>query len=204
MSGKLLIGAGLSTYNMTSFKSYHYFVFVSFSTKDMNYLSESVLKGMCDIVGTEDYVAIRRKIIDNFESRNGSFKFDGQPISTILSGSRREGFRFENSDIDIMCGLEYLKVVWYTFQQQSDNHLKTALLIFDGLDSPPGYGVLDFTGHDFVLPFLREEILIYLDNATICRNGKSYLSSSETKQVVCLFAPFYNEHGPCTMEALVP
>ena len=160
-------------------------------------MSESVLKGMCDIVGTEDYVAIRRKIIDNFESRNGSFKFDGQPISTILSGSRREGFRFENSDIDIMCGLEYLKVVWYTFQQQSYNPLKTALLIFDGLDSPPGYGVLYFTGHDFVLPFLREEILVHLDNATICRNGKLYLSSSKTKRVVCSFAPFYNEHGPC-------
>ena len=92
-----------------------------------------------------------------------------------------------------------LKIQWYG---TLFNYSHT--IPYNGLDSPPGYGVFDFTRHDFVLPFLREEILVYLDNATICRNGKSYLSSSETKQVVCLFAPFYNEHGPCTMEALVP
>ena len=98
---------------MTSFKSLiSLILFVSFSTKGIDYLSESILKVICDIVGTHVYVTIRRKIIDNFESRNGSFKFDGQPISTILSGSRREGFRFENS------------MVWYTFQLQSYNPLQ--------------------------------------------------------------------------------
>ena len=112
MHVKLLLVSGLLTSDLFSFKSdYYYFFFISFSTKGINYLSESVLKGMCDIIGTQDYVALRRKIIDIFESRNGLFIIEKQPISTILTGSKFECFRFENSDIDVMCGLDYLRVV---------------------------------------------------------------------------------------------
>ena len=169
----------------------------------MNYLSESVLKGMCDIVGTEDYVALKRKIIDIFESRNGLFIIEKQPISTILSESRREGFRFENSDIDIMCGLDYLRVVWNPFQQLSYSPLETVLLIFDGSDSPPGYGLLDIPGLVFVLPFLREKkIREYLTAATFYKKGKWFVSSSIIRLLVRGIPPFHNEHGPCASESV--
>ena len=48
-----------------------------------------------------------------------------------------------------------LKIQWYG---TLFNYSHT--IPYNGLDIPPGYGVFDFTRHDFVLPFLREEILV--------------------------------------------
>lgn len=62
--------------------------------------------------------------------------------------------------------------------------LEDGFIDFDVSDSPPGYGVLHFLWRDLVLPFLTGKARDHLANATICRKGKSYLSSSKTKQVI--------------------
>lgn len=152
MHVRLLLVAGLSTSDLFSFKSdYYYFFFISFSTKSMNYLSESVMNGMSDIICTRDYVAISwdgtSLITLNLAMDYSKLKVNRYQLFWVEVDGR--GF---DSNITCMYGLDYLRGVWNPFQQQSYHPLNTVLLIFDGSDSPLGYGVLDF----------QDVILIYL------------------------------------------
>lgn len=65
----------------------------------LQHISESVFAGLSDSVGTSTQVAIRRERVDIKEIVDRRVKpYDG--VITILSGSHREGFRLEGSDLD--------------------------------------------------------------------------------------------------------
>ena len=70
-------------------------------------ISESVYVGLCLKIGTPQQVAIRRDVWDIREILD--YK---AAISKMVSGSRREGFRFEDSDIDIMFWFNNQRVLW--------------------------------------------------------------------------------------------
>lgn len=67
----------------------------------MQHLSKLVFVRMCEIVGTSQHVAIRREtreIKEMVERRIAA----NNDIIEMLSGSYREGFRLEGSDVDMM------------------------------------------------------------------------------------------------------
>ena len=71
-------------------------------------ISESVYVGLCLKIGTPQQVAIRRDVVDIYELLERKVKRSDQGV-IMVSGSQREGFRFKNSDIDIM--------IWYKNHQ---------------------------------------------------------------------------------------
>lgn len=67
---------------------------------------------MVDIVGTSHIVANRREIMSMTEVLNRSaIKYD-VPFRIATSGSMGEGFRFEESDMDVMEYPEDFQVIW--------------------------------------------------------------------------------------------
>lgn len=75
---------------------------------------------MTVIIGTPEMLTIRRDVMDAIENlMTGSMITKSGLTGTLnLSGSRREGFRFWESDFDMMSTIENLKVIWNLFQIQ--------------------------------------------------------------------------------------
>lgn len=69
---------------------------------------------MCEIVGTSQIVAQRREIM-NLNEKLCSFKEGGFAHSQILAGSTRDGFRFDQSDVDVMFCCDDTRVIWDIF-----------------------------------------------------------------------------------------
>lgn len=137
---------------------------------------------MCESVGLPQTIANRREIMDTLEDLFGSHPCKILSPLKILSGSRREGFRFDNSDINVMAYLQNYKVVWDDSQfLNCSEHI-----MFDGTESPPGYGLLQTTpsqnkDNDFIVT-IKE---------------KSYLSSIAVKKCVCSGCHRLQINGPC-------
>lgn len=70
---------------------------------DLKKLSESVFAGLCLRLGTSQQVTARRDIADVKELlvNQVTRTWHGQNVF-MMSGSRKEGFRFSDSDIDVM------------------------------------------------------------------------------------------------------
>lgn len=73
---------------------------------------------MTEIIGTPEMITVRRDVVDAIENlMSGSMITKSGLKGTLnFSGSRREGFRFLESDFDIMSTVENLKVIWNLFQ----------------------------------------------------------------------------------------
>lgn len=138
---------------------------------------------MCEIVGTSQIVAQRREIM-NVNEKLCSFKEGGFACSQILAGSTRDGFRFDQSDVDLMYCYDDTRVVWDSFQFSNTTECKT---LFDNSKSQPGYGLLQILGKQ------KAES----SNLVITIKGKSYLSGSALKAYICSFSPLLWIHGPC-------
>lgn len=139
---------------------------------------------MCEIVGTSQIVAQRREIMDINETFC-SLTVEGFKCPQILAGSRRDGFRFEQSDVDLMVFVDDFRVIWDYYQFSNS----TECIVFDNSASQPGYGFLQ------VLPTQKEESL---DSVVMIR-GKSYLSGSALKAAFCSVSPRLRIHGPCAL-----
>ena len=74
-------------------------------------ISEAVFVGLCYKIGTSHQVAIRRDIVDIQELVEHNVARTERSV-TILSGSQREGFRFEDSDMDFMFWPNHYPVLW--------------------------------------------------------------------------------------------
>lgn len=80
----------------------------------MQHMSESVFGGLCLIVGTSQQVAIKGETTDIEEmvlrelARRNDFTNN---LYMMLSGSRKEGFRLEGSDTDVIVWLNFFKVI---------------------------------------------------------------------------------------------
>ena len=78
---------------------------------DLQTISESVYVGLCLKIGTPQQIAIRRDLIDIIESLEQKVAKTDQ-LLRMLSGSKREGFRFDDSDVDHMFWPKNHRVLW--------------------------------------------------------------------------------------------
>lgn len=142
---------------------------------------------MVDIVGTSQAVANRRAIMNMKEvlSRS-SIKYD-IPFRTATSGSMGEGFRFEESDMDVMEYPDGFQVIWDHSQNQHKIFSEGEIFVFDGSHSPPGYGLLQMLSPEELNPLIK----------VFVKYGNSYLSSTFWKNT--FFNPILGSriHGPC-------
>nr|XP_034322927.1 uncharacterized protein LOC117688746 [Crassostrea gigas] len=149
-------------------------------------MSESVYVGMCHKIGTPQKVTSRRDIVDMkelFDNQNGWVRFMG-------SGSHREGFRFNDSDIDTMFWLTDLRVVWDFSQSEYYNIHKQTLILCDSSESPAGFTLL-------WLPLERAGQGVL--SSCVEMNGGLYISSSKFRENACAsIAPDSRIHGPCS------
>lgn len=145
-------------------------------------LSEWLYNGLCESVGLPQTIANRRKIMDTCEALFDSNLYKSLSPSLILSGSGREGFRFDSSDMDVMVCLQNYKVVWNDSQfSNCSEHF-----MFDDTESPPGYGLLQTT------PPQNKDLYDFI----VTIKERSYLSSIALKTAVCLRSSS-SINGPC-------
>nr|XP_011424439.2 uncharacterized protein LOC105326238 [Crassostrea gigas] len=151
-------------------------------------ISESVYVGMCLKVGTQQQVTYRRDIVDIVEMLVNNEMLN-KPITMMLSGSQREGFRLSGSDLDYMCWPNNQRVIWDFSQCQFYNTQEHALILCHSSESPPG----------FTLLWLPLEIAnSRVASACVRMNGMLYISSSKYRQVTCSDVfPGSSLHGPC-------
>lgn len=155
-----------------------------FSSEEL--ISEQVFERMVDIVGTSQIVANRREIMNMKEVLSRSTIQYDIPFRTALSGSKREGFRFDESDTDVMEYPLVFRVIWDYSENQCKNSSEVAIFMFDGSNSPPGYGLLQ------VLSQVELDTL----NVLFVMDGNSYVSSTAWKNR--LLNPIAGRiHGPC-------
>lgn len=102
-------------------------------------MSKSVYVGMCKEIGTPQQADYRREIANireiwmNKVNERGTFK-------SMRSGSHREGFSFNDSDIDIMLWPTDHRVFWDF--PQFYNTRKEAPILCDSSESPAGFTLL--------------------------------------------------------------
>nr|XP_034323939.1 uncharacterized protein LOC117688936 [Crassostrea gigas] len=154
----------------------------------MQHLSESVFVVMCQIVGTSQQVVIRRESMDFNEMMDIPLR-PSDVFSNMLSGSSREGFRLEESDIDIMFWPNNHRVILDMSQSKHYHTANTTLILSDSSESPPGFTLLQL----LTPPRYRE-----VKSACVRMNDRLYISSSIYRQITCSLAtPNSTVHGPC-------
>lgn len=137
-------------------------------------ISKDVYYVIRKIVGTSEGVAIKRDTMDarDFLHGNGGSDIFGLEITFALSGSFGEGFRFDDSDIDVMVAAKNINVIW-NLGQNKKPYNKTSFM-FDSSEMPPGYGLIQ------ILTKKDEKLLKFM----LCKiNGKSYLSNQICRRI---------------------
>ncbi|XP_052711984.1 uncharacterized protein LOC128186240 [Crassostrea angulata] len=153
----------------------------------MQHVSESMFVGLCDIVGTSQEVAIRRETRDIKEMVERRVKPNGTIV--MLSGSRREGFRLEGSDTDLMYWPNNHRVIMDMSQSEYYNTANTTLILSDSSESPPGFTLLQL-----LTPTTFREV----QSACVRKNNRVYISSSIYRGLTCsAVVPNFSVHGPC-------
>ncbi|XP_052700095.1 uncharacterized protein LOC128177424 [Crassostrea angulata] len=154
----------------------------------LQHMSESMFVGLCEIVGTSQQVAIRRETIDIGEMVDRRVKrYDG--IIQMMSGSMREGFRLEGSDVDWMYWPNSRRVIMDMSHSEYYNTANTVLILSDSSESPPGFTLLQL---------LTRRMNRDIHLALVRMNDRVYISSSIHRQLTCS-SFFLNStvHGPC-------
>jgi hypothetical protein len=106
----------------------------------------------------------------------------------VQSGSDREGFRLEGSDMDCMYWPNNHRVIWDLFQRQLYNIHRRALILSVSSESPPGFTLL-------LLLSPRAYSKVFF--ALVPMNGGCY-TSSIYREITCSDAiPYSTVHGPC-------
>ncbi|XP_052684407.1 uncharacterized protein LOC128164536 [Crassostrea angulata] len=154
----------------------------------LQHMSESVFVVLCEILGTPQEVAIRREtqdIVEMVERR--VTPYDG--TIEMMSGSMREGFRLEGSDLDWMYWPNNHRVIMDMSQSEYYNTANTTLILADSPESPPGFTLLQL-----LTPTTNRKVC----SACVRMNGKVHISSSLYRQLTCSAAvPNSTVHGPC-------
>ncbi|XP_078321400.1 uncharacterized protein LOC144621649 [Crassostrea virginica] len=105
------------------------------------------------------------------------------------SGSQREGFRLEGSDMDFMFWRNTHRVIWDTFQSHYYYTTKKTLIRSNSSQSPPGFTLLEL-----LTPTTDRKI----QSACVPINYRLYVSSSLfRKQTQIHFFTDSTQHGPC-------
>ncbi|XP_065945016.1 uncharacterized protein [Magallana gigas] len=162
--------------------------FSSHTIVGMQHISEVVFVVMCQRVGTSEEIVFRREAMDIKEvvDRRVTAK-DG--LVHMLSGSMREGFRLEGSDVDMMYWQNNHRVIMDMSQSEFYNKANTTLILSDSSESPPGFTLLQL-----LTPTTDSDV----QSACVIMNDKVYISSSIYRQLTCsIISPDSTEHGPC-------
>ncbi|XP_022340883.2 uncharacterized protein LOC111135259 [Crassostrea virginica] len=152
-------------------------------------ISESVYVGLCLKIGTPQLVAIRRDVADVRELLSNTKTRTDQSVR-MLSGSRREGFRFKDSDMDVMYWSNNHRVLWDFSQATVYNTRTNCLILCDSSESPPGFTLL-------WLPLEEAHRLVL--SSCIRINGALYISSAKHRDNTCtMIQQDSTVHGPCS------
>nr|XP_022310088.1 uncharacterized protein LOC111115592 [Crassostrea virginica] len=157
---------------------------------DLQKLSESVYVGLCLKLGTPQEVAIRREVNDTAELVDTKGKSRKPNNITMLGGSRGEGFRFKDSDLDIMLWSSFERVLWDFSQVQFYDTDLYGIMLSDSSESPPGFTLL-------WLPFQHTTTSLQLKSISCVNiNGVICVSSEKHRDIMCSQKNF-KTHGPC-------
>ncbi|XP_078326310.1 uncharacterized protein LOC144622904 isoform X1 [Crassostrea virginica] len=146
-------------------------------------LSESLYVVLCLKVGTSQQLTSRRDVVDITELLENK----ATNVRCMLSGSRREGFRFVDSDCDYMFWPTDHPVLWDLSQAQFYNTHTDKMILCDSSESPPGFTLL-------WLPL--EEASRNLLSACVRINGALYISSTKYRERYIRGSD--EVHGPCS------
>lgn len=133
---------------------------------DLQNISCSVYTGLCRKLGTQEQVASRRKIDELGEH----FSSPSLDWTVMKSGSRREGFDFPGSDVDIMLCINFARVLWDIDHSKFYNKDHRTLILCDNSECSPGFTLL-------WLPF--ENPKSHLIPGCVKINGALYISSAK-------------------------
>nr|XP_022344447.1 uncharacterized protein LOC111137310 [Crassostrea virginica] len=159
-------------------------------------ISESVYVGLCLKIEKPQLVAFMRDVVDIIELLKHKVIRTDQ-IVNMESGSRGEGFRFIDSDVDIMYWPNNHRVLWDFSQATLYNTNRYALILCDSSESPPG----------FTLLWLPLEAAAKATLSSCVRiNGALYISSAMYRDNTCTLMkqiqPDSTVHGPCSSGSL--
>nr|XP_011428134.2 uncharacterized protein LOC105328813 [Crassostrea gigas] len=155
----------------------------------MKNMSRALYAGMCLKIGTAQQIGFRREIADTDELLTNQAD-RSTAMKKVESGSHKEGFRLDESDIDFMILLTEHRVVWHSSQFHFSDMLDLALILCDSSGSPPGYTLLR-------LPFeVASDVVL---SACIRVNGHLYISSSKCREAMRPLSLLGSTiHGPCS------
>ncbi|XP_052687896.1 uncharacterized protein LOC128166645 [Crassostrea angulata] len=154
----------------------------------LQHISETLFVVLCEIVGTSQQVALRRELQDIIEMVERQVTPDDE-VTYMLSGSRREGFRLEGSDVDFMVWYNSHQVIMDMSQSEYYNTANTTLILSDSSESPPGFTLLQL---------LTPTTIRDVQSACVIMNDRVYISSSIYRQLTCsTVVPNSTVHGPC-------
>ncbi|XP_078321146.1 uncharacterized protein LOC111114539 [Crassostrea virginica] len=152
-------------------------------------ISESVYVGLCLKIGTPQQVAIRRDTEDVTELLEHKVARTDEYVS-MASGSVREGFRLEGSDVDFMYWPINHRVLWDFLQATMYNSHKHSLILCDSSESPPGFTLLWLP-----MEIAANDVL----SACVRMNGALYISSAKYRNIMnTIILPDSIVHGPCS------
>ncbi|XP_052683224.1 uncharacterized protein LOC128163635 [Crassostrea angulata] len=154
----------------------------------VQFLSEIAYHGMCHEIGTPEEVSYRREMSDIQEFLDNRLRRRSER-KTMNSGSRKEGFRLNESDLDIMFIEPWHRVIWDMSHSVMYNLQGQTPILCNTSESPPGFALL-------WLPLENSSDLVY--SACVRINGGLYISSSKFREMGCSCAtPDSTIHGPC-------
>nr|XP_022346228.1 uncharacterized protein LOC111138505 [Crassostrea virginica] len=154
-------------------------------------ISESLFIGLCLKIGTSQQVAIRRDVVDililllNHKVTNVNV--------WMLSGSKREGFRFKDSDLDMMFWPNNHLVLWDFSQATLYNTHRYSLILCDSSESPPGFTLLWLPLEAAHRRVISSCVRI---NGTLCISSAMYRDNTNT--LTKQRKPDSTVHGPCS------
>nr|XP_022315413.1 uncharacterized protein LOC111119500 [Crassostrea virginica] len=152
------------------------------------HLCESVYVRLCQIVGTSVQMAIRRETEDIREMVDRRVA-ENKAVIEMQSGSRREGFRLESSDVDCMYWLNDHRVIWDMCHSEYYYTENKTLILSYSSESPPGFTLLEL-----LTPTTNRKV----QSACVPMNDRLYISSSLYRQQSQTHEyPGSREHGPC-------
>ncbi|XP_052705464.1 uncharacterized protein LOC128181199 [Crassostrea angulata] len=170
---------------------------------DNCYLSEALYVGLCDYIGTPTEVTARREVMDMKEEIM-------EPLEKHIccrkmeTGSHREGFRFQSSDVDTMLWYTNYEVITNLKRKKRKSHKaqssdsdpsKHSRILMEDTDTP-GFVRLRH------LKSPRKEDYD-LEPYVVSFNGRDYISNVKWRQIILTLMVKNNSfnhakiHGPC-------
>ena len=158
-------------------------------------ISESVYVGLCltYMIGNPQQVAIRRNLSDITELLRHKVAIRTGQFVGMLSGSSREGFRFFDSDVDIMVWPHDYKVLWDFSQATLYNTQRYKLILCDSSESRPGFTLLWLPLETADKDVLSSCVRI---NGSLCISSTTYRDNKQTLLGTLTLGS--TVHGPCT------